>query len=74
METGMKWTALDTGVSWWLENDEGRTQGYVVKIEGRYQPCLMHKDTSYLFVRKDTLEAAQEHVLVWLAEKKLEGT
>jgi hypothetical protein len=70
----MRWAALDSGVSWWLENNEGRTQGYVVKIGGQYLPCLMHNSNTDLLLRMDTLEAAQEHVLVWLAEKKLEGT
>jgi hypothetical protein len=68
----MKWTALDTGVSWWLENDAGRTQGYVVKVEGRYIPCLMLRSKTES-LRVDTLEEAQEQVLVWLTEKKLEG-
>jgi hypothetical protein len=69
----MRWTALHSGVSWWLENDAGRTQGYVVKVEGKYLPCLMLKSKTDLLLRMDTLEAAQEHVLVWLTEKKLEG-
>jgi len=70
----MIWIPLNTGVSWWLESDEGRTQGYVVEIGGQYLPCLMHEGTSDLLLRFDTLEAAQEQVLVWLAERKLEGT
>jgi hypothetical protein len=68
----MKWTPLDTGASWWLENDAGRTQGYVVKVGGKYLPCLMHRSKTES-LRIDTLEEAQEHVLVWLTEKKLEG-
>jgi hypothetical protein len=74
MEAGMRWTPLDTGISWWLENDAGITQGYVVKVEGQYLPCLMNNPKTDLLLRMDTLEAAQEHVLVWLTMQKLEGT
>jgi hypothetical protein len=70
----MRWTALHSGVSWWLENDAGRTQGYVVKVEGKYLPCLMLKSKTDLLLRMDTLEAAQEHVLILLTMQKLEGT
>ena len=70
----MRWIAHDSGISWWLENDEGRTQGYIVKIEGQYLPCLTHNSKTNSLLRMDTLEAAQEHVLVWLVEKKLAGT
>jgi hypothetical protein len=73
MEAGMRWTALDSGISWWLENDAGRTQGYVVKVEGKYLPCLMHRSKTES-LRIDTLEEAQEHVLILLAVQKLEGT
>jgi hypothetical protein len=73
MEAGMRWTALDSGISWWLENDAGRTQGYVVKVEGRYIPCLMLRSKTES-LRVDTLEEAQEQVLILLAVQKLEGT
>jgi hypothetical protein len=73
MEAGMRWTALDSGSSWWLESDAGITQGYVVKVEGQYLPWLMHRlKTESLCV--DTLEEAQEQVLILLAVQKLEGT
>ena len=71
----MRWTALDSGSSWWLENDAGRTQGYVVKVEGRYIPCLMNMNNPKTESRRiDTLEKAQEQVLILLAVQKLEGT
>jgi hypothetical protein len=73
----MKWTVLDSGISWWLENAEGMTQAYIVKIEGKYTPhvmaYIMGKSPDVRFVA-DTLEEAQEHALVMLATKKLEGT
>lgn len=70
----MRWLPLSSsGSSWWLQNDAGVTQGYVVKVKGcHYIPIIMggSKDT---YLRVDTLEEAQEQVLVWLAEKKLDG-
>ena len=69
----MRWVALDSGTSWWLENDAGITQGYVVKVEGRYIPCLMHRSKTES-LRIDTLEKAREQVLILLAVQKLEGT
>lgn len=70
----MIWLPLSSsGSSWWLQNDAGVTQGYVVKIKGcQYVPRIMRdsKDTQLVVA---TLEEAQEQVLVWLAEKKLEG-
>ncbi len=69
----MRWEPLESGKSWWLENNEGISQGYVVKIEGKYRPCIMLGSKDAYFV-VDTLEAAKEHVLVLLAAKKLEGT
>jgi hypothetical protein len=69
----MIWIPLSTGVSWWLQSDEGRTQGYVIKIRGQYLPCLKCGGDG-VNQHLDTLEAAQEQVLVWLAERKLEGT
>jgi hypothetical protein len=72
----MRWTTLDSGISWWLENAEGRTQAYVIKIEGKYTPHIMSpfmgKSPRVRFIA-DTLEEAQEHALVLLATKKLEG-
>ncbi len=71
----MIWIPLSSsGSSWWLQSDAGITKGYVVKIKGcQYIPSIMG-GTKDVYTPLDTLEAAQEQVLVWLAERKLEGT
>jgi hypothetical protein len=70
----MIWIPLSSsGSSWWLQSDEGITQGYVIKIKGQYLPRLMGGGEG-VRPHLDTLEAAQERVLVLLAERKLEGT
>jgi hypothetical protein len=68
----MRWVPLESGTSWWLENAEGISQAYVVKVEDKYRPCIM-LDSKYAYFVADTLEAAKEHVLVMLAANKLEG-